>query len=230
MAISAGQLKKLELTACSIDEGHVTVEKSKTFSVMLNPSSVSLQQKISYNKTNAMGQLNSEPKFEAYPSQTMNFELMLDNTGAIVRNNPANESDDVRTQIEKLNAIVYDYNGSKHEPNHVRILWGSLIFFCRLDSMNTNFTLFKPDGDPLRASIKLSFSGYTSTEEQALTANRSSPDLTHQIMIKAGDTLPILCFKVYNDTRYYLEVARFNQLKSVNALVPGTSLHFPPLR
>ncbi len=56
-------------------------------------------------------------------------------------------------------SIVYKYDGSNHEPNHVRVLWGNLIFFGRLESMSVEYTLFKPGGEPLRAKIKLSFSG-----------------------------------------------------------------------
>lgn len=230
MLKTSGHLKKMELTACSIEDGKVTLNKSKTFSVMLNPTTVFLQQSISYNKEKALGQLDSEPKFEAYQSQTLKFDLLLDGTGTIERNNKKNATDDVKTQIEKLNATMYDFDGKKHEPNHVRVLWGSIIFFCRLDSMSTQYTLFKPDGEPLRAKLSLSFSGFMSKKEQALTANRSSPDLTHSVHVKAGDTLPGLCYEIYKDASYYTEVARLNHLNNFRVLKPGTVLHFPPLR
>lgn len=230
MGLLSGQLKKLELTACSIEEGQVKINKSKTFSVMLNPSSVSLKQSISYNKQQSMGQLDSESKFQAYNSQTLSFEMLLDGTGAIVSNNDKNKNDEVKSQIDKINDIVYDYDGHKHEPNHVRVLWGSLIFFCRLDNMSTQYSLFKPDGDPLRAKLNMSFSGFMSKKEQSLTANRSSPDLTHVIQVKAGDTLPALCYQIYKDASYYIEIARLNHLTNFRVLQAGSTLHFPPLR
>lgn len=230
MPISSGELKKMSLTACSIEDGKVTVNGANTFSVMLNPSQLSLQQSISYNKKKSLGQLDSEPKFQAYNSQVLKFEILLDSTGAVLRNNEKNATDDVKTQIEKLNKIIYDYDGKKHEPNHVRILWGSLIFFGRLDNMGSRYSLFKPNGDPLRANLSLSFSGFISKEEQALTANRSSPDLTHVVRVKAGDTLPGLCYQIYKDTRYYPDIAKLNHLNNFRVLTPGSTLHFPPLR
>jgi nucleoid-associated protein YgaU len=69
-----------------------------------------------------------------------------------------------------------------------------------------------------------------SKEEEALRANRSSPDMSHLIEVKAGDTLPLLCYRVYRDSSYYLEVARQNKLTDFRDLKPGSKLHFPPLR
>ena len=69
-----------------------------------------------------------------------------------------------------------------------------------------------------------------SKEEEALRANRSSPDLSHIIEVKAGDNLPMLCYQVYKDSAYYLDVARVNGITNFRDIRPGTKLHFPPLR
>ena len=92
-------------------------------------------------------------------------------------------------RIQQLEDIVYQYDGNNHEPKHVKLLWGSLIFYGRLTTMTVEYTLFEPSGKPLRAKVKLAFTGFMSKEERALRANKSSPDLTHYIEFKAGDTL-----------------------------------------
>ena len=40
---------------------------------------------------------------------------------------------------------------------------------------------------------------------------------------------PLLCHRIYGDSRYYVDVARFNGLQAFRALAPGLTLHFPPL-
>ena len=112
----------------------------------------------------------------------------------------------------------------------MRLLWGSLIFFGRLTSMSAEYTLFKPSGEPLRATVKLALKGSSSKEENRLKANKSSPDLTHTVEVREGDTLPLLCHRIYNDCSYYPEVAKANRLSSFRHLRAGTRLHFPPLR
>ena len=126
--------------------------------------------------------------------------------------------------------MVYTYDGTTHAPNHVRLLWGSLIFFGTLESMAVEYTLFKPSGEPLRAKIKLGFSGFVSKEEESLRANRSSPNLDHIVEVKSGDTLPLLCYRIYQDSTYYAEVAKVNNILNFRDLSPGDRLHFPPLR
>jgi hypothetical protein len=222
-------LKKLSINTCTVDKGKLTVGTEK-FEVMLNPSSYSHTQSIKYDEQETMGQAGSDPQFAAIGNQEVSFDLMLDGTGVVPPVTIGAKPKAVRDQVRALNTIVYQYKGSSHEPSVVRLLWGSFIFFGRLTSMKTNYTLFQPSGEPLRAKVSLSFIGFMSKEEEALVANRSSPDLSHKVVVKAGDTLPLLCYRIYKDSAYYLEVARHNRLTDFRRLEPGTTLAFPPLR
>lgn len=229
--ITTGLKKKLKISPCTVDKsGNVTVSDGDAFEVMLNPSNYSQTFSIGYSKKEVLGQLVSDAKFSGIKPQKVSFGMVIDGTGVVNLPIPGLGSPDVKTQIAQLTAIVYTYDGNNHEPNHVRLLWGSLIFFGRLDSMSVEYTLFKPSGEPLRAKVQLSFTGFMSKEEEALRANRSSPDLSHLIEVKAGDTLPLLCYRVYKDSSYYLEVARVNNLTHFRDITPGSKLHFPPLR
>ena len=131
-----------------------------------------------------------------------------------------------------LKAIVYSYNGSDHEPNVVKIAWGRGLtaFYGRLESMSANYTLFRATGEALRAKVDLSFISFSTQMEEALRAQRSSPDMTHMVRVRAGDTLPLLCQRIYSDASKYLEIARLNDLDGFRALPPDTVLHFPPMR
>ncbi|NNM82258.1 MAG: peptidoglycan-binding protein [Burkholderiales bacterium] len=222
-----GALTRLIITQCKVDKtGKVTIENKK-FEAMLNPSSYNHTYSIRYNRKKALGQLASDQKFSNVEPEKVNFDLVLDGSGLVDMTNGAK---DVKTQIQKLNDIIYKYDGNVHQPNHVRLLWGSFIFFGRMSSLSVDYTLFTPTGQPLRAKVKIAFDGFVSKEEEALVANRSSPDLTHLVEVKAGDTLPILCHRIYGDSAYYLSVARINGITNFRNIRPGTRLHFPPLR
>jgi nucleoid-associated protein YgaU len=96
--------------------------------------------------------------------------------------------------------------------------------------MGLEYTLFHPDGAPLRAKVALSFVEAVTETMEAVEANRSSPDMTHMVMVREGDTLPLLCHRIYNDAARYLEIARLNNLDGFRSLMPGTLLRFPPIR
>jgi hypothetical protein len=220
---------KMTITACTVDDnGKISVDKDNVFKFMLNPSAYDHSFAVEYNKGDAIGQSGSEARFSGVKPETLKFSTLIDGSGAVA--GPDASAADVKTQLKALKDIVYKYDGNKHEPNVVQVLWGSQIFFGRLESMKVDNTLFKPSGEPLRCKLDLELSSFMSKEEEAKRANRSSPDMSHLIEVKAGDTLPLLCYRVYKDSSYYPEVARVNNLTDFRDLKPGSKLHFPPLR
>jgi hypothetical protein len=138
--------------------------------------------------------------------------------------------DGIAEQIDAFKKLVFSYNGNIHSPNYLKLVWGTMLFRCRLASLSINYTMFKPDGTPLRARAKASFIGFTDEVELAKKANKSSPDLTHEVTVRTGDRLPLLCFEIYGTSAPYLAVAEVNGLTDFRRLVPGTKLLFPPLR
>lgn len=227
-APSTGLKKKLTISPCIDSAGDIKVDSSKKpFEVMLNPDRYTNNFTITYNKEEPLGKSAGESKFSGYKPEIIGFDLVMDGTGVV---NAGKKSPDVKTQVKQLKDIVYKYDDEGHEPHPVRLLWGSLIFFGRLETLQVEYTLFKPSGEPLRAKVTLAFVGFISKEEEALRANRKSADLTHIVEVKAGDTLPLLCHRIYKDCAYYTEVAKVNNLVNFRDLVPGMRLHFPPLR
>lgn len=210
------------------------INDSNSFIVMLNPSSLSHNHSINYSSSeeNKGAPLTSEARFSGYANETLDFEIVIDGTG-VTNVNPAKKQksklESVSKQIEKLKKLIYKYEGEEHQPKTVAIVWGTLNFTGRLSTLKIDYTLFKPDGMPLRAKIKLGFKGFISTSTQALIANNSSPDLTHIIETKAGDTLALLCHKIYKDSSYHIEVAEHNNLTNFRDIKPGTKLYFPPI-
>jgi len=228
-----GALKKLTISTCTVDQstGKISVDggPDAMFKVMLNPKGYEHNYSISYSKQGSLGSTSSESKYNATDPDKINFEIWLDGSGVVNASDSAQPLADVKTQLGQLKKVVYNYDGVDHEPNIVSLLWGSMIFYGRLDSMAVSYKLFKPSGEPLRALAKLSFSGFVSKEEESLKAKRSSPDLTHVVEVKSGDTLPLLCNRIYSDCSYYLAVAEVNGIDHFRDIKPGQKLYFPPL-
>lgn len=223
----AGQKTLLKISGCSVSKaGGVTVDSAKpSFQALINPAGYDHTFSISYAKTKALGQPGTEAKYSfSKPEQLDLKELVLDGTGAVPGRVIA-----VKTQVEQLRNTVYTYVGTDHEAPIVQLVWGSLIFYGRVQSMVLKYTLFKPNGEPLRAKVTLVLKEFSTIAEIIKEARASSPDLTHMIEVRAGDTLPLLCERIYKDSSYYLEVARINGLTAFRQLAPGSRLRFPPL-
>jgi len=232
MSIISGQKDYLTLNSCEVDQntGKVSVDGEKQFVVMINPANFDHNGSICYNEDKAFGQAGNSPKFGAVGPKKVSFEIILDGTGVLNTCIIGGTVKSVKDQVDELKKLVADFEGSKHTPNVVQIVWGTFLFYGSLESMTVTNTLFKSSGDSLRAKVKLSFTEYKTPQEVSKEANMSSPDLTHIIEVIDGDTLPLLCNKIYKNSSYFIQVAKINGLANFRCLTPGMKLKFPPLR
>lgn len=222
---------KMTITAYS-DPGFTTkvVGPPNPFTVWINPSSYSYSRQISYNDRQAQGSPEPSPEFNRVADEDLSFELVFDATGAIPTPTGQSYTNGVADILDQFITLVATVNGTIHSPNYLIVGWATLLFQCVLSSLKIDYTLFKPDGTPLRAKVSVGFKSYASESAIAKGAAKGSPDLSHIITITAGDTLPALCHRVYGNSGYYAEVARINGLLSFRDLAPGATLLFPPLR
>lgn len=216
------ELLKLEITP--YQDSAFSQSAGAPYSVLINPEKYTHKYSVSYNKEQPPGTSGVSTKFNKMAPETVSFELIFDATGAIP-NSPAN----LDTEIQKFMNVVYAYNGNIHSPNYLHLSWGSFQFKGRTTSLDLNYTLFRADGSPLRAKVNINFEEYEDPKTQGLKEGKNSPDLTHIITVKAGDTLPMLCTRIYGTPDYYLEVARVNDIMNFRSLEPGKKLFFPPL-
>lgn len=217
-------LELMRLTAYT-DENFQNAFKAKPYTVMINPESLKWDRSIEYNEKQSPDSSSASQKYRSTPSERLNFDIVIDCTGIV-----DSKRLDLMAEIALLESVVYTYNGSIHRPNFVKVQWGkNLVFNGVLKSFDTNFTLFKPDGSPLRAKVSLGFSEYISPDMVKKEDGDESPDVTHLVPVVEGDTLPGLCKKVWNDNSYYIQVAQYNGLIKFRNLKGGDNLIFPPI-
>jgi Contractile injection system tube protein len=225
----SGSLEKMTITAYEKDDFKTSAGK---FSAYINPATYSHRYQISYNNVQAQGSSKAAWTYSKTCAEEVAFELVFDGTGVIPSPIPGLvpfTANGVVKQIKEFRDLVFKYSSRIHSPKFVQLAWGTLLFNCRLESLTINYTLFKPDGTPLRARANCSFVGFTSELQAQLEARMSSPDVSHVLTVKAGDTLPLMCYRIYGSSSYYAEVARVNGLTDFRRLMVGSRLLFPPL-
>ncbi|CAL1518627.1 hypothetical protein [Chitinophaga sp. MM2321] len=193
---------------------------------VINPDTYALNYTIKYETSDEQGAVAPTQIFTRMESGRFDLELLVDGTGVI----PIPGGLTVDAYIEKVKNVVYDYQGIVHRPNYLKISWSNTIFIGVCQHINVKYTLFDPSGAALRATIKLSMLESVPFATKIKEAEVSSPDLTHQRTVLAGDTLPLMTYRIYGEPAYYLEVARVNSLNSIYDLKPGDGIYFPPLK
>ena len=120
------------------------------------------------------------------------------------------------------------YDGDIHQTRFFKFVWGTSLMKGVCSSLSITYKLFNPDGKPIRAICKVTIREVTEEEQRVLEENNHSPDLTHFRIVKKGDTLPLMCFKIYGDSKYYIQVAKVNKLNNFRNLTVGNEIFFPP--
>lgn len=223
------ELKKLEIIA--YEDKNFSTKTGNSFSVMVNPGNYDENKQIEYDEKKALDGGNL-PAYKGYKDEELRFEFTLDTTGVLVdwMNKPKDEElKPLSATIKILENTVYTYVGDAHEPPYLSLIWGTLNYKGRLKSMKINYLLFDNEGEPLRAKVTINILKYIDEATQSRLKNKSSPDLSHLVTVKDGDTLPALCQRMYRSAAYCTEVARVNGLTGFRHLIPGTQLLFPPL-
>lgn len=202
-------------------------EADGKFEALVNPETFTHGYKLVYNEgKQGQGTSGQQLKYDHTEPEDMTFELLFDSSGLI----DGNPRESIAEDIKALKKIIIEFQGDSHEPRHYKIVWGdNAIYKGRVTELNILYKLFSPDGKPLRAVAKVRFISSIEQEANAAKDNRKSPDLTHIRRVKAGDTLPLMCHRIYGDSRYYLQVATFNGLGNFRSLNPGLEIVFPPV-
>lgn len=216
-----GTLEKLVIKAYETPD--YSGSPSGTFTALVNPNEVTISYELEYDAAQGSGTTNSRMEFKSAKPGDLTLSFLIDGTGA----NGATV--DVQTQVELFQTVT-GYSGVIHRSSYLMITWGTLgVKRCVLKSASIAYKLFRPDGVPLRAVISATFSDNSDDQTRVALAQDTSSDLTHVRWVKAGETLPGLCFAIYKDPLYYLDVARANRVDNFRNIAPGTKLFFPPL-
>lgn len=216
-----GELTKMKIVAFKDPDFS---SKLGEYDVLVNPENYKQKNEQQYSTTDTTnGSSAQTAKYKGGGSGLFEIVLFFDGTGVITK-------DKVADQVKKVKDLIYKYNGDIHEPNYLRVYWGTQsLFQGRLKSWNVNYTMLDMDGSPLRAEATAILIASVSAKKKALEEKKNSSDLTHVRTVLDGDNLPLMCYRIYGDSSYYIKVAQHNNITNFRAIKPGDIITFPPV-
>lgn len=228
--VNKGKLEKMLILAFVDSKKAETGGKNDaddSFEALINPETYTQGYKLKFSKTGqGHGTSGKQLKYEYTAPEEMSFEFLFDNTG-IIDGKPC---DSIVEKLNEFKRVLVEYKGDSHEPRHFKLVWGEgSIFKGRVTEVSITYKLFKPDGTPIRAVANVKFKSSIEEQKRAAKEDRQSSDLTHIRKVRAGDTLPLMCYRIYGDAKYYLKVAEKNGLNNFRFLKPNVDIFFPPI-
>jgi nucleoid-associated protein YgaU len=201
---------------------------SKELKFRFNPKELSISKAATWNRpTNKGAKHSTKPEFGGVQPQSVQMELFFDDwegTGNLVA--------DIQTLLGWLKPTDKSIRDKKPQPQALKFQWGGsgplAEFKGFLKSVSAKYTMFKPDGTPVRATAQIALEEIptdpkpTNPTSGAIAGRRSH-------VVVAGDSLHSLAFREYDDPRLWRGLAAFNAIDDPLRVLPGTRLLIPTI-
>ena len=213
----------------------------KRLPVQFNPTELSMEKAAQIAEIAIPGIDSPVLQFVRGQNEKVTLELFFDSTDQGI----GVGATAVTVRTNEFYALV-KMSGKEHAPPRCRFGWGEefpgLInqagevtgtrkaFDCIVESIQQKFTLFSPEGVPLRATLSVTLREYKSLETQLQELNLQSADHTRVHVVQRGETLPQIAYAAYQDPAKWRLIAVANKLLRPTELQPGMVLELPPVR
>lgn len=204
-------IKRVNKNLEAIEDAEVRVD--------FNPSEISVDKNVTYAEQDIPGLDSPIQQFVHGGAETLSVELLFDSY---------ENGEDIRKQTDEVNRLLM-VDGDLHAPPIVKFAWGTISFTAVVESANTTYTMFLPDGTPVRARIDLTFREYTLPKKQLQAEPRHSGDKTSVHQVTEGETLPAIAGDEYGQPRRWRRIADANNIDNPRRLRPGDVLVIPIL-
>src|SRR5687768_5245583 len=150
-------------------------DAKNVFKVLINPESYTTDLKVATSETQGQGTSGVQSKFALIYPEELSFEFLFDDTGII---DGVPRPGGIVEELIHFRNMLLKFQGPLHEPYHLKLIWGSLIFKGRATEVNIVHKLFNAGGLPIRAVAKVKFKASIDEMKRAAQEDRKSSDLT----------------------------------------------------
>lgn len=215
-------------------------ERLPPIKVLFNPESYGISKSVTWsapqpasgNKASTQRQVNAPIlSFGGGSSRQLSLELFFDVTLPIERNGKLIPLEDVREETNKIVALTR-IQRDEEQPRVCEISWGKapidsdFPFIGVITSLSQKFTQFRPNGQPVRANLSVTFVEFLDPKLDKL---KTDPELT-TYLVRGGDTLSRIAGDFYRDPKLWRAIAEANDLDNPRQLTVGKRLTIPKLR
>ena len=188
-----------------------------------NPKEMSIQKSAKWERKPAPKALGAAPaEFKGSDACKLTLELFFDATDSMDAS--------VVDRVEKLfRCLVQGGSDPAAWPPLVVLEWGAVTSFVGfVSSVQAKYTLFAPDGTPLRATCGVTI------EEMPQSSQKQNPTSgTYQLHARhtlvEGETLATLAYREYGDPALWRALAEVNRIDDPLRLRPGVTIDVPEL-
>jgi hypothetical protein len=201
------------------------LDRSAAVTCQFNPETFTLSKSNKWTRRTDIGDSVPETVFSGGNAGTMTLDLLFDTTDT---------QEDVRKEyfhLIKFALVKQSTNpDQKGEPRQVKVEWGTYMgYVAVIENINQTFTLFMPNGTPLRAQVSLTLREVLDTSKLPPANPTSRSEVRQTWVVEKGQRLEWIANEVYGSTSAWRHIAETNDLLNPAILRPGQILKIVPL-
>ncbi len=189
-----------------------------------NPKELTIQKSAKWDRKPARNAKHaSAPEFSGADPCKLTLEMFFDAS--------EKELGSVVEPVEELFRCCVPTENTRQNkkavPPLVQLSWGTIVSFPGfITSVQAKYTLFAPDGTPIRATCSVSMEEMPGDPlGQNPTSGALSAHAVHKVV--AGDSLASIAFREYGDPAMWRPLAEANNIDDPIRLPVGTTLIVP---
>lgn len=202
-----------------------------SLSVQFNPQELNFTKTAQYAEIPVPGLDTPLLQYVRGAAETMSLELFFDST----EDGTGAQAKPVTALTDRFYALI-KADPDTHAPAILLFLWGGTAFpgqrrdngfRCVCTGVRQQFTLFAPDGKPLRAKLTVDLKEYKELTPHLEELGFHSADHTRAAVVRAGDTITSITARVYGTPVDWRRIAVENGITDPFALADGQILRIP---
>jgi nucleoid-associated protein YgaU len=183
--------------------------------VMYNPEEYRVEQRNEIAEIGVPGLAVSPVQYVRGKARVLSMDLFFDTY---------ERATDVRAHTQRVVSLLNPAPGG-FAPPVLLFVMGRFAMQCVLAEADQHFTMFLPDGTPVRARMSVRFTEYVRVELKVVSGLFVGPPTLHNVAER--DTLANLAATYLGDPARWREIAEANDLDDPLRLTPGTRLAIP---
>lgn len=208
---------KTQLVKARIEMETIPPEVERPIEVLFNPTQYQLDRGAQVASMATLGMNKPVPQHAHGDARTLTVDLFFDTYESGV---PVT---DVTDRIYGLMDVT-----TRGRPRWCVFAWGTFRFPCLVERVGGRFTLFLPDGTPVRATLSVTLREHHPEDEQARESPTAGGDHARTHTVRSGDSLAGISNEWYGVPTDWRTIAQANEIDHPLRLSPGVPLTVPP--
>jgi nucleoid-associated protein YgaU len=213
--------------------------RTNPIEVQFNPTEFSLDKSVQVAEITIPGLDAPLQQFVRGQSEKLTLDLFFDTT----EHGMGTGATSVTTLTDAFYELVKIVPHT-HAPPICTFIWGDRFsgsdfsfyvgnqrrngFRCIVESVKQKFTLFSPEGVPLRATLTVTLREYRTLDDQLRQLNLTS-DRTQSHIVQRGETLSSIAAQHYLRPGEWRRIAEANDIEDPRRMMVGAFLTIPPI-